>query len=86
MEVYRPVLTLESEDGHSIPVNYDDFRSKFSAYKDENIIPLYTVGDSMTVEIGGESKNVTVINVDMTDPHDPVYTIRSDKNEEWRYK
>jgi tRNA(Ser,Leu) C12 N-acetylase TAN1 len=40
----------------------------------------------MTVEIGGEAKNVTVINVDMTDPHDPVYTIRSDKNEEWRYK
>ena len=76
-QVYVPAFTLEDSAGAEVIVDLEDFKTNYTLFTPTAVIPIYNVGDTMSITNGTGTENVQVTALDVTDPSNPVYTIKN---------
>jgi hypothetical protein len=75
--VFIPAFTLEDSAGAEVTVDLEDFKTNYTLFTTTSVIPIYNVGDTMSITNGAGTENVQITALDVTDPNNPVYTIKN---------
>jgi hypothetical protein len=77
---YMPKVVLKKDDGETMEIPLEDFKTNYEFFTEESVTPIYNVGDKIVLEDGAGTNNVEITSLDTTDPKNPVYTLRNINN------
>ena len=73
--VYIPIVNLQDSEDNDVNITLEEFKTNYEFFTPTSVIPIYNVGDKITIDNGSGTANYEISNVDVTDPSMPKYTI-----------
>lgn len=75
--IFIPTITIEDSSGAEYIVDLENFKTNYTLFTQNSVIPIYNVGDTITINNGAGTANVEITALDVTDPSDPKYTLKN---------
>ena len=75
--VYIPIVNLKDSEDNDVNITLEEFKTNYEFFTPTSVIPLYNVGDKITIDNGSGTANYEISNVDVTDSNIPKYTLRN---------
>ena len=73
--VYIPMVNLKDSENNDVNVTLEEFKTNYEFFTPNSVVPIYNIGDKITIDNGSGTANYEISNVDITDPNMPKYTI-----------
>ena len=73
--VYVPMVNLKDSEDNDVSITLEEFKTNYEFFTPTSVIPIYNVGDKITIDNGSGTANYEISNVDVTDSNMPKYTI-----------
>ena len=73
--VYVPMVNLKDSEDNDISITLEEFKTNYEFFTPTSVIPIYNVGDKITIDNGSGIANYEISNVDVTNSFMPKYTI-----------
>lgn len=75
--VYIPMINLKDSEGNNVSITLEEFKTNYEFFTPTSVIPIYNVGDKITIDNGSGTANYEISNIDVTNPIVPKYTLRN---------
>ena len=73
--VYIPMVNLKDSENNDVNITLEEFKTNYEFFTPTSVIPIYNIGDKITIDNGSGTANYEISNVDVTDSKMPKYTI-----------
>ena len=75
--VYIPMINLKDSEDNDVSITLEEFKTNYEFFTPTSVIPIYNVGDKITIDNGSGTANYEILHIDVTNSIMPKYTLRN---------